>query len=164
MPRCWCLISHPEPTVETHPSNPLMIQTTMNTPMQNTLALVGRLLLALLFLPAGVMKIAGFSGTAGYIAASGLPLPQLGAVLAIVVEVGGGLALLAGFGTRIAALALALFTVVATLVFHAFWAVAADQVMVQQLMFFKNIAVVGGLLTLAAHGAGAFSVDAKRSA
>ena len=136
----------------------------MNTSLQNTFSLAGRLLLALLFLPAGLMKIAGFSGTVAYIASSGLPLPQIGAVLAIVVEVGGGLALLAGFGTRFAALALALFTVVATVVFHAFWAVPAEQAMVQQLMFFKNLAVVGGLLTLAAHGAGAFSVDAKRAA
>ena len=136
----------------------------MNTSLQNTFSLAGRLLLALLFLPAGLMKIAGFSGTVAYIASSGLPLPQIGAVLAIVVEVGGGLALLAGFGTRFAALALALFTVVATVIFHAFWAVPAEQAMVQQLMFFKNLAVVGGLLTLAAHGAGAISVDAKRAA
>lgn len=140
-----------------------MNQTAMNTSLQDTLSLAGRLLLALLFLPAGVMKIAGFAGTVGYIASSGLPLPHLGAVLAIVVEVGGGLALLVGFATRFAALALALFTVVATVVFHAFWAVPAEQVMVQQLMFFKNFAVVGGLLTLAAHGAGAFSIDARRS-
>ena len=136
----------------------------MTKSLQNSFSLTGRLLLALLFLPAGLMKIGGFAGTVGYIASSGLPLPQLGAVLAIVVEVGGGLALLAGFGTRFAALALAVFTLVATFVFHAFWAVPAEQVMVQQLMFFKNLAVVGGLLTLAAHGAGAWSVDAKRSA
>lgn len=134
----------------------------MTSPLQNTLSLVGRLLLALLFLPAGLMKIAGFAGTVGYIGSAGLPLPQLGAVLAIVVEVGGGLALLAGFGTRFAAVALALFTLVATFAFHAYWAVAPEQVMVQQLMFFKNIAVVGGLLVLAAHGAGAISVDGRR--
>jgi len=134
----------------------------MNSSIQNSLSLAGRLLLALLFLPAGLMKIAGFAGTVGYIASKGLPLPQLGAVIAIVVEVGGGLALLAGYGTRIAALALALFTLVATVVFHAYWAVPAEQVMVQQLMFFKNIAVVGGLLVLAAHGAGAFSLDGRR--
>ena len=134
----------------------------MTSSLQNSSSLVGRLLLALLFLPAGLMKIGGFAGTVGYIGSMGLPLPQLGAVLAIVVEVGGGLALLAGFGTRIAAIALALFTLVATVIFHAYWAMPAEQVMVQQLMFFKNIAVVGGLLVLAAHGAGAFSVDGRR--
>lgn len=136
----------------------------MNNPFQNFLTLAGRLLLALLFLPAGLMKIGGFAGIVGYIGSMGLPLPTLGAILAIIVEVGGGLALLAGFGTRLAAVALALFTLVATVVFHAYWAVPADQAMVQQLMFFKNFAVVGGLLVLAAYGAGALSVDAKRSA
>lgn len=136
----------------------------MTTSFQNPLALAGRLLLALLFLPAGISKIAGFAGTAGYIASKGLPLPELGVVIAIVMEVGGSLALIAGFRIRIAALALAVFTLVATFVFHNFWGVPADQAMVQQLMFYKNIAVVGGLLVLAAHGAGAWSVDAARKA
>lgn len=134
----------------------------MTTTFQNQLALVGRLLLALLFLPAGISKIAGFAGTSGYIASKGLPLPELGVVIAIVMEIGGSLALIAGLKTRIAALALAVFTLVATFVFHNFWGVPADQAMVQQLMFYKNIAVVGGLLLLAAHGAGAWSVDARR--
>jgi putative oxidoreductase len=134
----------------------------MTASLQNTSSLLGRILLALLFVPAGLMKIAGFAGTVGYIGSVGLPLPQLAAALAIVVEVGGGLALLAGFGTRFAALALALFTLLASFFFHAYWAVPAEQVMVQQLMFFKNIAVVGGLLVVAAHGAGTFSVDARR--
>jgi len=136
----------------------------MTTTLQNPLALVGRLLLALLFLPAGISKIAGFAGTAGYIASKGLPLPALGVMIAILVEVGGSLALIAGFRIRIAALALAIFTLVATFVFHNFWGVPADQAMVQQLMFYKNIAVVGGLLLLAAHGAGAWSMDARRGA
>ena len=134
----------------------------MNNPFQNYLTLAGRLLLALLFLPAGLMKIGGFAGTVGYIASKGLPMPALGAVIAIVVEVLGGLALLAGFGTRVAALVLAVFTVAASVIFHAYWAVPAEAQMVQQLMFFKNIAVVGGLLVLAAHGAGGWSLDAKR--
>jgi putative oxidoreductase len=132
--------------------------------LQNPLTLVGRLLLALLFLPAGLTKIGGFAGTVGYIASKGLPVPAAAAVVAILVEVLGGLALIAGFGTRVAALVLAVFTLVATVVFHAYWAVPAEMQMVQQLMFFKNIAVVGGLLVLAAHGAGAWSVDAKRQA
>lgn len=136
----------------------------MFTALQNPLALVGRLLIALLFLPAGIAKIGGFAGTVGYIGSKGLPMPELGAVIAIVVEVGGGLALAAGFGTRFVALALALFTLAASFFFHNYWGVPAEQAMVQQLMFFKNIAVVGGLLVLAAHGAGAWSLDAKRNA
>ena len=130
---------------------------------QNPLAFVGRLLLALLFLPAGLSKITGFAGTVGYIASKGLPMPTVAAVVAIIIEVVAPLALLVGFGTRWAALVLAGFTVVATFIFHNFWAMPAEQAMMQQLMFFKNIAVVGGLLILAAHGPGAWSVDAKRS-
>ncbi|MFZ3083973.1 DoxX family protein [Rhodoferax ferrireducens] len=134
----------------------------MLTTLQNPLTLIGRLLFALLFLPAGISKIAGFAGTVGYIGSKGLPMPALGAVIAIIVEVGGSLALISGFGTRFAALALAAFTLVATFFFHNFWGVPVDQAMMQQLMFYKNIAVVGGLLLLAAHGAGAWSLDARR--
>lgn len=134
----------------------------MLTTLKNPLTLIGRLLFALMFLPAGISKIAGFAGTVGYIGSKGLPMPALGAVIAIIVEVGGSLALISGFGTRMAALALAVFTLVATFFFHNFWGVPADQAMVQQLMFYKNIAVVGGLLVLAAHGAGAWSLDARR--
>lgn len=130
--------------------------------LQNPLSLAGRLLIAALFLPAGIGKVAGFAGTVGYISSVGLPLPQLAAVIAIVVEVGGGLALIAGFGTRLVALALAVFTLAASVSFHAYWAVPAEQQFMQQLLFFKNIGVVGGLLTLAAWGAGAWSVDARR--
>jgi len=133
----------------------------MSAHLQNSSALLGRLLLALLFLPAGWAKLTGFSGTVGYIASVGLPMATLGAALALIVEVAGGLALIAGYQTRIAAFALALFTLMASLFFHDFWAMPADQVMMQQLMFFKNLAVVGGLLVLVAHGAGAWSLDAR---
>ena len=129
---------------------------------KNLLALIGRVLLALMFVLAGFSKISGFDGTVGYIASGGLPAPSLLAVLTIIVEVGGGLAIIFGFGTRWAALVLAGFTLLASLSFHAFWKVPADQQMVQQLLFMKNISVVGGLLVLAAFGAGAFSLDARR--
>jgi putative oxidoreductase len=132
--------------------------------LQNPLALAGRLLLASLFLPAGIGKLTGFAGTVGYIASVGLPLPTLGAILALTVEILGGLALIAGYGTRLAALVLAVFTLFASFFFHAYWAAPADQQFVTQLLFFKNIAVVGGLLTLAAWGAGAWSLDARRAA
>ena len=130
--------------------------------LQNPLSLAGRLLLALLFLPAGISKIGGFAGTVGYIGSKGLPMPEVGAVIAIVVEVLGALALIAGFGTRIAALVLAVFTLVATVFFHNYWGMPAEMQMVQKLRFVKNIGVVGGLLVLAAHGAGAWSLDARR--
>ncbi|OOG36983.1 DoxX family protein [Polaromonas sp. A23] len=129
--------------------------------LQNPLSLLGRALIALLFIPAGFSKIAGFAGTAGYIASKGVPLPEVAAAAAIGVELGLGLLLLVGFQARWAALGIALFTVVITFIFHAFWAVPAEQVMMQQQAFFKNIAVVGGLLTIAAWGPGAWSVDGK---
>lgn len=134
----------------------------MSKSFQNSLNLAARVLFAVLFLPAGIGKLTGFAGTVGYISSAGLPLPAVGAALALIVEIVGSLALLAGFGTRIAALALAAFTLVASFFFHAFWAVPADQAFVTQLLFFKNIAVVGGLLALAANGAGAWSLDARR--
>jgi putative oxidoreductase len=135
----------------------------MSTSIQNALNVAARILFAVMFLPAGISKLTGFAGTVGYIASVGLPLPTVGAALALVVEIVGSLALLAGFGTRLAALALAAFTLVASVFFHAFWAVPADQAFMTQLLFFKNIAIVGGLLALAANGAGAWSLDARRS-
>ncbi len=136
----------------------------MNPTLPPLSALAGRLLLAALFLPAGIGKITGFEGTVGYIGSVGLPLATLAAQAAIVVEVGAGLALIAGLFTRAAALALAAFTLVATFAFHNYWAAPAEQAFIQQLMFFKNIGVVGGLLVLAGLGAGRLSLDARRAA
>ena len=132
-------------------------------PVPNAFALIGRILLALVFVPAGFSKIGGFEGTVGYIASVGLPLAALGAVIAIVVELVGGLALLAGFKTRWAALALAVFTLAAGIFFHAYWNMPADKAYMQQLMFFKNVGITGGLLAFAAFGGGGWSVDARLS-
>lgn len=134
----------------------------MFTQLQNPLSLIARLLMAALFLPAGIAKLTGFEGTVGYITSVGLPAPTLAALAALVLEIVGGAALIVGLGTRFAALALAFFTLVASFIFHAYWSVPADQVFVTQLLFFKNIAVAGGLMALAAFGAGAWSFDARR--
>ena len=132
--------------------------------LQNPLSLIGRILLAILFVPAGFGKIGGFDGTVAYAVSAGMPLATVGVAVALVVELFGGLALLIGYRTRWVALALALFTLVASFFFHNYWAMPADQQMMQQLMFFKNLAIVGGLLAYAAFGAGGWSVDAKRGA
>ena len=134
----------------------------MSPLLQNSFNLAARVLMAVLFLPAGLSKLTGFAGTVGYISSVGLPLPAVGAALAVVVEIVGSLALLAGFGTRVAALVLAVFTALASVFFHAYWAVPAEQAFVTQLLFFKNLAVVGGLMAIAANGAGAWSLDARR--
>lgn len=133
-------------------------------PAQDFLALLGRALLALLFIPAGWGKIAGFAGVAGYIASKGVPLPEVGAAIAIAAELGLGLLLLVGWQARWAALGLAIFVAVITPIFHNFWAMPEAQVMMQKQAFFKNIAVVGGLLVVAAFGAGRFSLDGRRAA
>ena len=130
--------------------------------LQNPLALLGRIMLSVLFITAGFGKITGFAGTVGYIASKGLPLPALGAVIAIMVEFGGGIAVLLGLFSRCVALVMAVFTVATAVFFHNYWSLPADQVMNMQIHFWKNIAIAGGFLMLAAHGAGAFSIDARR--
>jgi putative oxidoreductase len=131
----------------------------MNPALTHTAALVGRILLALMFVIAGVGKIGGFDGTVGYIASKGLPLPVVLAAGTVALEIVAGVALIVGYKARWAALALAAFTLLATVIFHAYWAMPAEQQMVQRLMFLKNIAVTGGLLAVFAFGAGRYSLD-----
>ncbi len=131
------------------------------TSKEDVAALVGRVLLAALFIPAGFGKLMGFAGTVGYISSAGLPLPQVAAAIAIIAELGLGLALLVGFKTRWAALGIAVFTVVASFGFHNYWSMPADKVMLNQMMFFKNLAIVGGLLAFWAFGPGRLSVDKR---
>lgn len=130
-----------------------LVNNTLNTAAP-TVALIGRVLLAAMFVMAGYSKIGGFDGTAAYIASVGLPFPEVLTVLTIAVEIGAGLALIVGFQARIAALLLAGFTLAASVLFHNFWAMPADQAYVQQLMFMKNISVAGGLLMIVALGGG----------
>lgn len=132
------------------------------TAIEKFAPLLGRILIALLYIPAGINKIGGFQGTVGYIASKGLPLPQVAAAGTIVVEVVVAAALLVGFKARYAALVLAAFTFVAAVIFHNFWAMPAEQVMMQQIQFFKNLAIVGGLLFVAGFGAGPLSLDNRK--
>ena len=125
---------------------------------------VARILLALMFVLAGLRKLGSLEGTAGYIASQGLPLAGLLAPAVALFEIVAGLALAIGYQTRIAALLLALFTLVASVIFHAFWAVPAEQAFMQHLLFMKNLSVVGGLLMVFGLGAGGASVDARRAA
>jgi len=121
------------------------------------IAALGRLLLAVIFLYSGIGKILAPAMTHGYIAAAGLPFPSLAYLIAIAVEVGGGILLILGFQTKLAGLVLAIFSVAAALAFHHN---LADQD--QLLHFLKNISMAGGLLQVAAFGAGSFSIDALR--
>ena len=134
----------------------------MNT--QGLSASIGRVLLALMFLMAGFSKLGGLEGTAGYIASKGLPVPQLLAIGAAVLELVAAALLIVGWQARWAALALAAFTLLASVLFHNFWALPEAQKMMQQQAFMKNIAAIGGLLVVFAFGPGTLSLDARRRA
>ncbi|MBI4093872.1 DoxX family protein [Candidatus Kaiserbacteria bacterium] len=115
--------------------------------------LAGRVLLALPFLVAGWMKLTAYGGTVGYIASAGFPAPEFLTVVAIIVEFGGALLLVLGMHARTAALALVVFTTIATLGYHLNW---SDPT--QMTMFLKNLGLIGGLLYIFAHGAGRYSL------
>jgi putative oxidoreductase len=121
------------------------------------LPLVGRIGIAAIFLLSGVAKLSTPGATIGYIAASGLPLPQLGLAIALLVELVGGLALVLGYRTRLVAGILAAFSIVTAFAFHG---ALGDQN--QFIHFWKNVAIAGGLLNVVAFGAGAWSFDARR--
>jgi putative oxidoreductase len=114
--------------------------------------LVGRVLIAAIFVLSGFSKIGGYSATQAYMQSAGIPGGLL--PLVILIELGGGIAIIAGFYTRLVALLLAGFCIVTGLVFHAG---SPDQV--QQIMFMKNLGLAGGFLFLVANGAGRLSVD-----
>jgi putative oxidoreductase len=130
--------------------------------LQDITALVGRILIAYLFIPAGFGKLMGFAGTVGYITSAGLPLPEVGAAIAILVELGFGIALLLGFKTRFTAFVMAAFTVATALFFHKYWSAPDAMKMMQTINFNKNIAIAGGLIALAGFGAGRLSIDGKQ--
>jgi len=125
--------------------------------LRNSAELLGRVLLAVLFLMSGIGKMAAYSTTAGYMASVGVP----GALLPLVIlaEAGGAIAIIAGWQTRIVSMLLAGFTLLAALLFHNH---LADQI--QMIMFMKNVSIAGAFLLLAAHGAGRYSLDARASA
>jgi putative oxidoreductase len=124
----------------------------MSTPTY--LPVLGRVLIALIFVMSGLSKIAAPAATIAYIQSAGAPLPPVAFAVAVIVEVVGGLALIVGFQTRLTAAALAVFTLATAVLFHNNM---ADQN--QMIHFLKNIAITGGLLQVIAFGAGAFSVD-----
>jgi putative oxidoreductase len=122
-----------------------------------SISAIGRVFLAALFLMSGLSKLGAAAATTGYIASAGLPLPGVVYAITLVVEIGGGLLLLLGFQAKPVAAVLALFSVAAAILFHNN---VADQN--QVVHFIKNVAIAGGLLQVAAAGAGRLSFDARR--
>ena len=127
------------------------------TTTENVLDISGRVLIASIFLVGGISKISGYTATQGYMESAGVPGILLPAV--ILLELGGALAIVLGYGTRITAAALALFCVVTAFVFHG---ESGNQI--QSILFMKNLAIAGGFLVIAARGAGDWSLDARRRA
>jgi putative oxidoreductase len=121
--------------------------------------LVGRVFLAYIFVLAGFHKIGGFSATAAYMASKGLPMSEVLLVATIVIELIGGLMIALGWKARWAALAIFVFLIPTTLIFHAFWTVDPEQVRSQMIQFNKNLAIMGGMLYVAVFGSGRYSLD-----
>jgi len=128
----------------------------MNT-VQSAASVAARILLSHIFIISGLSKVANPAGTIAYIQSVGAPLPEVAYAIALFVELVLGVALLLGYQARLAAAGIALFTIAAALMFHLNM---ADQI--QQIMFFKNLTIVGGLLMVVAFGAGAYSLDNRR--
>ncbi len=120
--------------------------------------LLGRLLIAQIFLIAGFGKIAHFAQTAGYMSSMGLPMADVLLTLTIILEIGGGLMILFGFYTRYVAIAFFFWLIPVTLTFHAFWHADATGMQNQMNNFMKNIAIMGAMVYLAVHGSGPFSL------
>ncbi|MBY6128421.1 MULTISPECIES: DoxX family protein [Qipengyuania] len=116
--------------------------------------LAARVMLAALFILAGVNKLGGMEGTVGYIAAMGLPLPELVYIGTVALEIGAGLMLAVGFKARFAATALGIFTVLAAVIFHRDFSQQMELT-----MFLKNLAIAGGMFAVALSGPGRYSLD-----
>jgi putative oxidoreductase len=136
----------------------------MNTNLQNSAALAGRILLALIFIISGFGKITGYAGTAGYMASKGLPMVDVLLPLTILVELGGGLLIAIGWKARWAAAAIFLYVIPVTLVFHNPVGLAPAEAQQQMINLLKNVSIMGGMLGLFAFGPGGFSLDAKKTA
>jgi putative oxidoreductase len=135
------------------------IPSTYSASSNATLALLGRVLIALIFAYFGYMKAVNFGGTIGYFTKLGFPLPQVAAALAVIFELGGGILLIVGWKARWVAWALVLYTIIATAVAHRFWSYPPEQVFNQTSHFFKNVALLGGLIYVATFGPGPRSLD-----
>ncbi len=132
--------------------------------MSKPLTLIARILLAAIFISAGLSKAMGFAGVTAYIASKGLPMPSVLAGLTVILEIVGGMMIVIGLKVRIVGMLLGLFSILTALIFHNFWAFPPEQVYLQNIMFMKNLSMAGGLFLLTVFGAGALSIDARLEA
>ena len=131
--------------------------------MTGSIAVVARLTMAAIFLWSGGGALLAPGSTVTLMQQYGMPFAAVLVWPTIALELGGGLALVLGWQTRLAAFALGLFTLAGAVIFHAFWAVDPAQAMEAEINFVKNVAIFGGLLMMVAYGAGRYSVDARRA-
>ncbi len=131
----------------------------MQRPASDLPLLIGRVALAVVFIPAGLSKLANIAGFAAGLEKRGVPFADVLAPIGAAVEFFAGIAVLIGFQTRVAAMLMVLFTVAATLIAHRFWEFDGAARGTQQSAFFKNLAIVGGYLVLMVSGGGRYSID-----
>jgi putative oxidoreductase len=132
------------------------------TPLRNFIALVGRILLAFIFVQSGIGKLGAIDATVANMTGHSIPLSNVLVWGAVVLEIGGGLFLMTGLFARCAALALAIYTLVLALIFHPYWLAPAAEAHVDRIIFFNHVAIIGGMLCVVAFGAGGYSLDALR--
>ncbi len=128
---------------------------------KDAVILAARILLMVLFIMFGWSKLTGFSGTVAYMTSSGAPVPELSAVIAVVMEFVVGIALLVGFYTRPLALLLAVYTFGTAIIGHHYWNMTGAMQYDNMIHFYKNISIIGGLLLLCVTGAGKYSIDRR---
>ena len=128
---------------------------------KDVVILVARILLMVLFVMFGWSKLTGFAGTVAYMTSTGAPAPELSAVIAVVMELGVGVALLVGFFTRPLALLLAVYTLGTAIIGHHYWNMTGAMQYDNMIHFYKNIAIIGGLLLMLVTGPGKYSFDRR---
>lgn len=136
-----------------------MINGKPTEPIINLLAVAGRILIALIFVRAGINKLGSIDATTAGMAKAGIPLSNILVFGAIAMELGGGLLVMVGLFARYAALALFFYTLTLALIFHAYWTVPGAEARVQAAFFYGHLSMMGGMLILAAFGAGAYGLD-----
>jgi putative oxidoreductase len=135
---------------------------TLNEPndaVANGTALIARIAMSVMFITSGFGKLTGFTETVQHIAEKSVPLPEVCAAIAVLIELGAGLAVLFGWKTRWAALAYVIFLIVITPIFHNFWTMEGAERMANNINFMKNVTILGGFLLLYAFGPGKYSFD-----
>jgi putative oxidoreductase len=143
------------------PVDPVVDDTPVRVAPRPATALVGRILIATIFLISGVAKLTDPGGTTSYMEAAGIPYAGTLAIVAGIAEIAGGLSILFGFLTRIGALGLFIFMILVNVMMHPFWSFEGQERQMQMVQFVKNLAVMGGLLVLVAFGPGRHSIDKK---